>query len=351
MRNVQFFSTDTDDGVVSVVAKTGPGEHRRVAQIPVGNAPRGGVKFTQNGRGFVCNTSQNTISEIDAVALTEVRRIEVGHGPRGQGMVPGDHYLLVSNSGSNSISVVDLELNTEVHQIPTGRDPRHMGISADGSTAWVCVWGDGYVSKLNISALGSDNPAAITEISRIPVDREAHPYSLSIDPSGRKVFVANTQAPFVTVIDAETDETHRVDVGFIGGRAVAFTPDGRHALVTVESISRVYVIDVDTLQVVRHVPVGPGPRGLVIDPGDDTAYITNFARANMMHSGDNHPLFGPNSLTMVDLTSAPLDRDEGTFTYEEVHVGYGPCSVVMFDLDTLSAEERARRVEHASTQA
>lgn len=349
MRNIQFFSTDTDDGVVSVVAKTGPGEHRRVAQIPIGNAPRGGVKFTKEGRGFVCNTSQNTISEIDAVALNEVRRIEVGHGPRGQGLLPGDRYLLVSNSGSDTVSIVDLDLNLEVHQVPTGRDPRHMGINQAGTIAYVCVWGDGYISKLDISPLADGNPQGVTELTQIPVDREAHPYSLGIDPTGRRVFVANTQASYVTVIDVATDETHRVDVASTGGRGVAFSPDGRHALVTVENSSTIAVIDVDTLQVTRQIPTGSGPRGLVVDQGDQTVYVTNFARAGMMSAA--HPDFAPNSLTMVDLTSAPLDRDEGAFTYEEVTVGYGPCSVVMFDLDTLPEDERTRRLNRADTIA
>ncbi|GAA2377416.1 YncE family protein [Streptomyces carpaticus] len=345
-RNIQLFSTDTDDGTVSVIAKTGHGEHRRVETIRVGNAPRGGVKFTKDGRGFVCNTSQNTLSEIDAVALTEVRRIEVGHGPRGMAILPGDRYLLVSNSGSNSVSVVDLELNVEIHQVPIGRDPRHMGITSDGRTAYICVWGAGHVSKLDLTPLTEHGDAAgITEAAQIPVDASAHPYSLAISPCGSRVFVANTQAPYVTVIDTATDRSQRIDVGFIGGRAIAFTPDGRHALVTVETVSRVYVIDVATLEVTRHIPVGAGPRGLVVDAKDETAYITNFARATVMSVTPDLD-YDSNTLTVIDLGSAPLDRDEGTFAAEPVYVGYGPCSVTMFDLDTLPAEERQRRTSH-----
>ena len=142
MRHIELFSTDTDDGVISVIAKTSKNGHQLARQIRVGNAPRGGVKFTASGRGFVSNTSQNTISEIDPVSLEEVRRIEVGHGPRGIGIVPGDKYLLVSNSGSDTLSVVDLELNVEVRQLPTGRDPRHMAVTGDGKTAYICVWGE-----------------------------------------------------------------------------------------------------------------------------------------------------------------------------------------------------------------
>lgn len=345
MRNVQLFSTDTDDGVVSVVAKTGPGEHRLIKQIRVGNAPRGGVKFTKSGRGFVCNTSQNTLSEIDAVALTEVRRIEVGHGPRGLGILPGDKYLLVSNSGSDTLSIVDLELNVELHQIGTGRDPRHMGVSADGRWAYVCVWGDGYISKLDLAALATGDASGVREVTRIPIDRAAHPYSLNISPDGERVFVANTQATYATVIDVATNEVHNVELGAIGGRAVTFSADGRLALVTVETLSRVYVIDVATLEVKRHLPVGAGPRGLVLDKEDNTLYVTNFKRGGGAWM-ENGPDYGANALTKVELDSAPLDRQEGAFVYEEVTVGYGPCSVVMFDLDTIPADERARRVEY-----
>ena len=350
VRNIQLFSTDTDDGVISVVAKTGPREHRTVQQIRVGNAPRGGVKFTSTGRGFVCNTSQNTLSEIDAVSLREVRRIEVGHGPRGLGVLPDEKYAVVSNSGSDTVSIVDLQANVEVRQIGVGRDPRHMMITKDGRWAYVCIWGDAYVGKIDLSGLLDGDVDSVREVTRIPVDDQAHPYSLNIDPSGRRAFVANTQATFTTVIDLDTDTTHRVELGHIGGRGVAFSPDGRYALITVESVNRVYVVDVESLEVTRDIPVGPGPRGLVVDAEDSTAYITNFARPTFIAGAPSMPGFASNSLTMVDLKSAPLDRQEGEFDYEEIPVGYGPCSVVMFDLDTIPEDERLARLDEAESR-
>lgn len=337
MAKVEIFSTDTDDGVISVVGKTGKTEYELLRQIRIGNAPRGSVKFTASGRGFVSNTSQNTISEIDPVALEEVRRIEVGHGPRGLGVVPGDRYLLVSNSGSDTLSIVDLELNVEVRQISIGRDPRHMAIAADGRYAYVCVWGEGVLARVDISALRDSAPERVEIVGAIELGRTAHPYSAAIEPSGRRVFVANTQAKYASVVDLATDEVTKVELGAIGGRAVAFSPDRRFALISVETVSRVAVVDLETLQVTRHIPVGPGPRGLAVDADDETLYVTNFARETAYFK---HLQYPPNTLTVVDLASAPLNSDSGEFAYQPIEVGYGPCSVAI--LDVAGLPERAQ---------
>lgn len=342
MGQIELFSTDTDDGVISVIGKTGTTEHRLLRQVRVGNAPRGSVKFTSTGRGFVSNTSQNTISEVDPIALEEVRRIEVGHGPRGLGVVPGDRYLLVSNSGSDSLSIVDLELNVELGQLAIGRDPRHMAITADGQFAFVCVWGDGVLAKVDISALRDEAPENVTIVERIALGRTAHPYSAAIEPSGRRVWVANTQATHASVVDVATSAVTQVELGAIGGRAVAFSPDKQFALISVETTSNVAVVRLATLQVTRQIPVGPGPRGLAVDSEDGTLYVTNFDRSAVISA--RHPDYGPNALTVVNLDSAPLDSDSGQFSYQPIEVGYGPCSVSILDLAALPEQATAGRV-------
>ena len=70
----EIYSTDTDSGTISVLENDGKSV-KKIASIQVGNAPRGSVRFTSDGRGYVSNTSTNTVSEIDGLTHEETRRI------------------------------------------------------------------------------------------------------------------------------------------------------------------------------------------------------------------------------------------------------------------------------------
>ncbi|MFJ4192245.1 beta-propeller fold lactonase family protein [Kitasatospora sp. NPDC089509] len=357
--SVEIYSTDTDSGQISVIRKNGLSEYKVVKEIAVGNAPRGSVKFTRDGRGFVSNTSTNSVSELDALTRREVARITVGFGPRGLGVVPGERFLLVSNSGSNTVSVVDLESRTELTQVAVGRDPRHMSISKDGSFAYVCVWGSGYIAKLDLRGLvGEGRADSIREVARIRIGEDSFPYSLNIDRAGKRAYVACNAGDEMPVIDLETDSViARVEVPGDGGRAIAFTRDGRFALLTLERTSRIVVVDTATLKVTRTIPVGPAPRGLVVD--EDTVYCSVFSRAVPSEDDRIEFSFSPHSLTVVHLDGVDLSlpaEEGGKVRYDEIKVGYGPCSVSVFDsaqveFDAGKLNEAAARLGQASTAA
>jgi DNA-binding beta-propeller fold protein YncE len=331
---VRILSTDTDSGSVTVIERDGRA-FRVLGSISVGNAPRGAVKVTSDGRGFVCNCGGDTVSEIDVFANREVARIKVGPAPRGIGLVPGDSFALVSSSGDNFVSVVDLDRREEVGRVAVGRDPRHMAVSKDGLSAYVCIWGGHYISHLDISGLAakSPDPASVREVTQIDIGEEAHPYSLAIEPAGRRAFVANTQAPFVSVVDLGEDRVvAAVEIGSKGGRAIAFAADGERAFVTVEDTSEVVAIDTKAMSVLSRWPVGPGPRGIAMDPGGGFMYTSAFARTTSRSVGER--VFGANTLTVIDLDA--IGHELRAEAFDEVDVGKGPCSVSAFALDRLA---------------
>ncbi|MGW1027719.1 YncE family protein [Streptomyces sp. NPDC002577] len=359
--SVEIYSTDTDSGQISVIRKDGPSAYKVAKEIAVANAPRGSVKFTRDGRGFVSNTSTNSVSELDALTRREVARITVGFGPRGLGVVPGERFLLVSNSGSNTVSVVDLESRTELTQVAVGRDPRHMAISKDGQFAYVCIWGSGYIAKLDLKGLQSEGrPESVREIARIRIGEDSFPYSLNIDRTGKRAYIACNSIAEMPVIDLDTDEViARVPVQGDGGRAVAFTSDNQFALLTLERTSTIAVIDTDELKVTRNIPVGPAPRGIVVDDSDNTVYCAAFSRAVPSEDEEIEFSFNPHSLTVVHLDGVDLSlpaEEGGKVQYEEIKVGYGPCSVSIFDSAQVSYDqnklnEAAARLSETSKAA
>jgi YVTN family beta-propeller protein len=329
-------STDTDSGTISVIERTDQGSYVLRSQIPIGNAPRGAVKFTRDGRGYVSNCGGDTISEIDVLTGREVMRVRVGVAPRGIGLVPGDRFALVSNSGSNTVSVVDLCHRTELAQVAVGRDPRHMAISKDGKHAYVAIWGSDYVSKLDIRALtdprSTDAHAAagkVCEVARMHVRSGAHPYSVALDPSGEQLLVANTQSPHLSVFSTANDALRaEVDLGSKGARAIAFMPDGQTAFVSVEDTAEVVAVDLASLRIVRRIDVGPGPRGIAISNDGPTLFASAFARQSPTTSAERGAAFAPNSITVVDLSAARAGAlSQGPLSWTDIPVGKGPCSV------------------------
>jgi YVTN family beta-propeller protein len=337
-----LYSTDTDAGTITVIDPLHGG--KAIAVIPVGNGPRGAVKFTKDGRGFVSNSCGDTVSEIDALSKREVAKIRVGFAPTGVGIVPGDKFLLASNSGSNDVSIVDLQQRKEVIRVAVGREPKHMAILPSGEFAYVAVFGSDYVAKIDLRGLvKSDlNPDDISEVARIAVGDKAFPYSVALHPDLKLAFVANNQVPYISVIDLASDKVvKKIDVGVKGLRGVSFTPDGRRALATLENTSELAIVDVASLKVVGRVPTGPGPRGLVTLPveGGYQVYIADFWRGLVSTS----PLVGdtfarPHNISVVSLTENSFQAmAEGRaelpgVKISAISVGAGPCSVSVFSI-------------------
>ena len=87
------------------------------------------------------------------------------------------------------------------------------------------------------------------------------------------------------------------------------------------------------------IPVGPGPRGIAVDANDNTVYCSAFSRS---HSIPDFPeqfdQFDPHSLTVVNLDSIDLSSSDGQPQYQQIGVGYGPCSVAVFDIDRVELD-------------
>lgn len=302
------YSTNTDSNDISVIDMKSKQE---ITKIPVGGSPRGPVEFDKTKTfGYVCNTASNTVSVIDLFTNRESTKIKVGAGPRGISLSDDSKYAFVSNSGDNTLSIIDLRKREKIMDIALGDNPRHMKAIPMKKAILIPIWGSDYVALVDYSK-GIENIAVTKAIG---VGKDARPYSVTVDSKGRRAYVANTQANYLSVIDILTAQViERIKVGF-GGRASELSFDEKFLFVSVENSGECVVVVLPQCKVIHKIKVGPSPRGLVLID-KNTLLMSNFSR-------ETSPPTGRNALSVVDVSNPRKARYVGN-----IKVGLGPCSV------------------------
>lgn len=193
--------------------------------IDLGNVPDSQTKCLRNPNGitlspdgkfiFVAEGGGNTVSVVDVAARQVAHRVEVGDGPWGMALLPPGEILVVANR----------------ERCPAGdKDP-------EGST----------ISFIHVAKAIAKDPKA--EATRLLVGtndpaKPSRPFGVAPSPDGRWLAVANFRTNNVSLVDVNKAlagqsgaEVARVALSRPDGqparpRGAAFTPDGRHIVVS-----------------------------------------------------------------------------------------------------------------------
>ncbi|MFN0150977.1 MAG: YncE family protein [bacterium] len=259
--------------------------------VAVGNSPANGVTTSDGSKVFVTNWDETTgaigyVTVVDAATMTVVETIQVGGQPHGIAISSDDTRLYTTNYHSDDISVVDLTQDppVEISRIPVAADvnplaprqylPNEVIPSRDGRFLFVVLNKAGR-SDLRVIDLAGDSLYTV-----IPTGGAG--FLADLTPDGTELYVADWNARSVTVINTTT--LTRVatitDPYFAFPHGVAFTPDGRYALVTNENQSgaapahhpteggsprgNITIIDTQTRQVVKAIDLEPFSAGIAV---------------------------------------------------------------------------------------
>ncbi|MGC8641302.1 MAG: multiheme c-type cytochrome, partial [Isosphaeraceae bacterium] len=305
----------------STVCVIDPAKRRKVGEIPVGGEPTD-LTFSPDGRrAYVTNRLDDSLSVIDTTTHRVISTIPVGDEPHGVRTDASGQTIYVLNTSSDDISVIDAASLKERKRLEASRSPWALALSPDGSRLLVTN---------ALSRLVKFREPSLSEVTVIDTERSVVDDRLKVPganmlqgvawhPSGRFALTtlmrSKNLVPMTRMAQGWTvtnglgviEDDGRVDQvlldepgeSFPDPSAVAFTPDGRLALVASATTDRLALIDVCRLRkvidtatpeeretvlpnhlgkptefVTDHIKTGINPRGLAISADGKTAYVT-----------------------------------------------------------------------------
>jgi len=317
-----------------------------VSRAKVGHKPKG-LAISPDGKTlYVSNEWSDTVSEVDAATFAVKRTLKTGWGPVGLVTDRPGKTLYVANSIADSVSLIDLASGTEIKRFVTHRYPEQVMLSRDGRRVYVSnvlphlgPYDQPPVSELlsldtakqvvaeRILIPGSielrhiaEAPAAEGGYLLVPLMRPKNLEPLIQVPQGW--MMTHGMAMIRPALNTPSGDAQSkvaqvvlddIDYYYATNAGVAFSPDGRRALVTSSDADIVSILDTARLAqrlrqvpteelanrldsaatfVVKRLPTGHNPTSVVVSPDSRWAYVTNRL---------------DDSVTVVDLGQAKVE--------------------------------------------
>ncbi len=210
--NGRIFVLNQGDNTVSVLD---PVSQSVITTVTVGSNPVMATTDAQGNYVFVVNQGSNDLTAIKTVDYTTTT-IPVGSAPNYVMFSPRRNRLFVSNGGSNDVTVLDLSGAAPVvlkASVPVGKNPTGVVPLVDGSRYYVANTGDHSVSVMNTD---SNTVAAVVQLATDPANTQ--PLFIETEPTSTKVYVTTppppagthalnnpNDAPGITVIRTDTN--------------------------------------------------------------------------------------------------------------------------------------------------
>jgi YVTN family beta-propeller protein len=294
-----------------------------LAEIPVGTDPRTVTVDDAGQRAYVANRGSGSVSVVDLATSQTITEVHVGSRPYGLVVSPSGGTLYVSDQGLHRLVTLDTASLEMVSSRPLASRPSGLGLSPDGETLLVThllssritvvparahtlylpIIARGRYSRtfLHDRAGGLDRPIsgygfAVSTVSLFPDSNLVQ--SVVFSPEGSTAYIPHTRSnsnnlaltfdttvfPMVSLVDLSTGQHllgQQIDLGTVDPPGVglpfdaALAPDGSEIWIVNAASNDLSVVDLTQQQLIAHIEVGHNPRGIVLSPGGETAYVNN----------------------------------------------------------------------------
>jgi YVTN family beta-propeller protein len=255
-----------DRGGVNTVSVIYTPEMRTIADLPTCDMPHGSRWNHAGTLVYVACMMSDELVVLDPTTFAASRRVSLG----------GGHPMTMAEHMAHDSATPKPVAQPAAQQHTLGAASSTMpGQNPDCLTTYVSVApGDSliYLACNHANELQVRDARTLDLVRRAPTGAGA--YNVEPSPDGRLVLVTNKKAQSVSVFDARTlKELARVATSKRIPHGIAFSPDGRFAFVSCESVGTdpgaVDAIDLATLTRVASLPVPLQPTGIAVRAGGD----------------------------------------------------------------------------------
>lgn len=340
-------NTGSNPGTVSVI-KTDDNSLVATISLGTGIVNAGSVCVDDvNNCSKVYVSSQNLatgnqVSVINALTNTVAANIALSAGSANGLAVTPDKtrvYATTASGGSGpAVYMLDAATNLQAAVINTGSgDPQGIVITPDGNYAYVYCRGGATVKVIDVNPLSGTYNTVVATVAAVGAAGEGR--GIAITPNGSVVYVTTTGTlltnGMVKVISTASNTiiaTITLPVGS-GPRAVVIAPNGLLGYVTNNLNDTISIIDTNpasgtynTVIATTSLSSGGGPSGVSITPQGDKTYAINSADSGV---------------SVISATT-PF-AVSGTFTTDSAHAGIG-IFIALVDVTTTTEPEKKNAV-------
>lgn len=259
------------------------------ATAPTGAEPAHVIEA--NGKVYVTNAADGTVSVYRAPELQPTGRITLGGMPHGLRPAGDGSIIVVANTMAGALDVIDPATDTLLGAVPVGAGPAQVAVTADGRYAYTGISDPSSVAKVDL--------ATRTVVGTVSVPTP--PVQVFLAPDGETVVSADQGTRDRPGNTASVIDTHsmtvrsRVNTGS-GPHGVVIDDTGTRAWVTNSYSDTVSVIELATSSVAATVPTGAEPTGISYSirrpaPGASTTTTLKLpepATSSQEESPDDH---------------------------------------------------------------
>jgi len=205
------------------------------------------------------------------LAVMAAMMLGAGSAARAQGALAGT--LAVVNRKDGTVSLVDLATKDITATVPVGEGPHEVAVSPDGAWAVVSNYGPPGAPGATLSLI--DIAAGSVE-STILLGKHRSPHGLAWTKDGAHILVTVESDSAILVIDrAGGAVSAEIPLHQQGPDLIAMSTDSAHAFVTALGASSVNEVDLAARKVIATATVARNADGVAVRPGADELWVTS----------------------------------------------------------------------------